>query len=80
MNRPVNRTRQVQQRSCVRTASGYQAPVSVTETQQELRPLVLAMAYVPIQSWGETYCLCRALDRGTLFPALDLPFGEVMNG
>ena len=34
----------------------------------------LAMAYVPVQTWGETYSPDRALCRGTLFPALDLPF------
>ncbi|MBR6812137.1 MAG: spore coat associated protein CotJA [Oscillospiraceae bacterium] len=34
----------------------------------------LAMAYVPPQSWGEIYPNDRALERGTLFPALDLPF------
>ena len=34
----------------------------------------LAMAYVPVQTWGETYTPDRALCRGTLFPALDLPF------
>lgn len=39
-----------------------------------LIPLPLAMAYVPMQSWGETYTPEKALCRGTLFPALDLPF------
>lgn len=34
----------------------------------------LAMAYVPLQMWGETYSPEKALCRGTLFPALDLPF------
>ena len=33
-----------------------------------------AMAYVPVQVWCETYAPDRALCRGTLFPALDLPF------
>lgn len=81
MNRSVNRMRPVQQRGCVRGAAGGDpAAVPLTETRQELRPLALAMAYVPVQSWGETYPLCRALDRGTLFPPLDLPFGEVRCG
>lgn len=34
----------------------------------------LAMAYVPWQSWNQTYDPPKALDRGTLFPELDLPF------
>jgi len=36
--------------------------------------LPLAMAYVPMQMWGETYEGLKALDVGTIFPALDLPF------
>ena len=39
-----------------------------------LLPLPLAMAYVPVQTWGETYDPETALCRGTLFPSLDLPF------
>lgn len=34
----------------------------------------IAMAYVPWQRWGEVYDPEKALCRGTLFPALDLPF------
>ena len=34
----------------------------------------LAMAYVPWQTWGETYAAETALCKGTLFPELDLPF------
>ncbi len=36
--------------------------------------LPLAMAYVPFQRWGSIYDPCRALQRGTIFPDLDLPF------
>ncbi len=39
-----------------------------------LLPLSLAMAYVPMQTWGETYTPEKALCRGTIFPVLDLPF------
>ena len=39
-----------------------------------LEDLPLAMAYVPMQSWGETYDGLKALDSGTIFPELDLPF------
>lgn len=35
---------------------------------------VLAMAYVPIQSWGDLYDESLALTKGTLFPDLDKPF------
>lgn len=34
----------------------------------------LAMAYVPCQQWGETYSVEKGLERGTVFPELDLPF------
>lgn len=35
---------------------------------------VLAIARMPIQHWCEVYDGATALSRGTLFPALDLPF------
>ncbi len=35
---------------------------------------ILAMARVPIQPWGAVYDSSTALSRGTLFPALDLPY------
>lgn len=34
----------------------------------------IAMAYVPFQQWDEVYDDDDALSKGTLFPALDLPF------
>ena len=37
-------------------------------------PMVLAMAYVPVQQWQELYEPEEALHRGTLFRQLDLPF------
>ena len=36
--------------------------------------MVLAMAYVPWQRFEKTYDLNEALDVGTIFPELDLPF------
>lgn len=39
-----------------------------------LAALPLAMAYVPIQQWTQTYDTGVALMRGTIFPELDLPF------
>lgn len=37
-------------------------------------PMVLAMAYVPVQQWQELYEPEDALRHGTLFRQLDLPF------
>lgn len=34
----------------------------------------LAMAYVPMQKWKTVYNNDVALNRGTIFPELDLPF------
>ena len=34
----------------------------------------LAMARVPIQPWSNVYDGTTAFSRGTLFPALDLPY------
>lgn len=76
MNRPNNRPRSPQGR-CSRPSMPYCSPVQLMEFNRELQELPLAMAYVPIQPWGDTYPPCRALCRGTLFPVLDLPFGEV---
>ena len=39
-----------------------------------LEYLPLAMSYDPMQEWGATYEGLKALDSGTLFPDLDLPF------
>lgn len=36
--------------------------------------MVLAMAYVPWQEWGELYDEELALQKGTLFAELDKPF------
>ena len=39
-----------------------------------LGSLPLASAYIPFQQWKTTYSLEGALQRGTIFPELDLPF------
>ena len=39
-----------------------------------LGSLPLASAYIPYQQWKTTYSLDTALQRGTIFPELDLPF------
>ncbi len=38
------------------------------------QPISLAMAYVPMQRWQEIYEPDVALERGTIFAQLDLPF------
>jgi len=39
-----------------------------------------AMAYVPMQKWEKIYDLREGLERGTIFPSLDLPFiGGALN-
>lgn len=76
MTRTVTRPRAVQTR-CGRPSFSPCVPVQLTEFNRELQELPLAMAYVPIQTWGDTYAPDRALCRGTLFPQLDLPFCEV---
>lgn len=76
MNRTTNRPRTSQMR-CTRPSFSPSVPVQLTEFNRELQELPLAMAYVPIQPWGDTYSPCKALSRGTLFPQLDMPFCEV---
>ena len=73
MNRPNNRPCGTQVR-CKRPSVPYCSPVQLMEFNRELQELPLAMAYVPMQSWGETYDGLKALDSGTIFPELDLPF------
>lgn len=34
----------------------------------------LAMAYVPLQQWKETYNLDKGFEQGTIFPELNFPF------
>ena len=43
-----------------------------TETRLEYKPL--AMAYVPWHKFEKLYDENTALNRGTVFPSLDLPF------
>lgn len=46
-----------------------------TDTSPEcLENYPLGMGYVPWQQWQQTYPLDTALQRGTIFPVLDLPF------
>ena len=40
----------------------------------DLSRFPVAMAYVPMQRWQQTYDLGLGFSRGTIFPDLDLPF------
>ena len=42
--------------------------------QQDTEKKPLAIASVPVQSWGELYGLEEGFRRGTIFPELDMPF------
>lgn len=48
-------------------------PGNNAETDQ-LQNMAIAMAYVPWQRWDTVYKEEVGLDRGTIFPELDLPF------
>lgn len=50
--------------------------VSETRRSQEgcIDRMPVAMGYVPWQQWRQTYPLDKGLERGTIFPELDLPF------
>ena len=54
------------------TDAGTEVCTNTTPGGMESYPL--AMAYVPWQQWKQTYTLDQALQRGTIFPELDLPF------
>lgn len=44
------------------------------EANDDCEGMVLAMAYVKRQKWGELYEGDTGLERGTIFSDLDLPF------
>lgn len=49
--------------------------ISSGEQGSKVSPeMVPGMAYVPPQEWGTTYPIDQGLNRGTIFPVLDLPF------
>ena len=45
-----------------------------THSTNAIPRLPLAIATVPLQQWEEPYAACKALEQGTIFPCLDLPF------
>jgi hypothetical protein len=45
-----------------------------TPVTGDLSTYPIAMAYVPMQQWSQTYPLSQGFTQGTIFPELDLPF------
>lgn len=59
------------------TMNQYKNTISAQKNKHDSRfpsDTPLAMAYVPMQQWGETYSIENGFCRGTVFPELDLPF------
>lgn len=48
----------------------------LAEVYKNLNEAPLGMVYIPIQQWGDTYDDDFALQAGTIFPELNLPFGR----
>ena len=44
-----------------------------------MQGMCVGYSYVPIQTFGDTYCAEKAFKRGTVFPELDLPLGVYGN-
>lgn len=71
---PVRRPAQQQaQRQPVRSAAAELAK-AVLDKEGAFDQFAVGMTYTPWQRWGETYNAEKALERGTLFPVLDMPF------
>lgn len=58
----------------MRFASEYRHPPKMPGRPRFPQETPLAMAYVPLQEWGETYNETDAICNGTLFPELNKPF------
>ena len=50
------------------------ASMDFCNCDKEKNEKVLAMGMIPVQPWETPYAPDVALDRGTIFPKLDLPF------
>lgn len=70
---PGRRPAPAPQRQPVRSAAAELARV-VLDKEGAFDQFAVGMTYTPWQRWGEVYCAEKALERGTLFPVLDMPF------
>lgn len=71
-NTPSSQQRS-QQQSPVRSAT-VELAKAVLDREGAPHQFAVAMTYTPWQRWGEVYSAEKGLDRGTIFPALDMPF------
>lgn len=62
-----------QQRSPARSAT-VELARAVLDREGAFNQFAVAMTYTPWQRWGEVYNAEKGLDRGTIFPVLDMPF------
>lgn len=62
-----------QQKSPVRSAS-VELAKAVLDREGAFDQFAVGMTYTPWQRWGEVYNAEKGLDRGTIFPVLDMPF------
>lgn len=62
-----------QQQSPVRSAT-VELARAVLDREGASPQFAVAMTYTPWQRWGEVYNAEKSMDRGTLFPVLDMPF------
>lgn len=62
-----------QPKSPVRSAS-VELARAVLDREGAFDQFAVGMTYTPWQCWGEVYNAEKGLDRGTIFPVLDMPF------
>lgn len=72
-NAPNPQQRSQQQNSPVRSAT-VELAKAVLDREGAFDGFAVAMTYTPWQRWGEVYQAEKGLDRGTIFPVLDMPF------
>lgn len=70
---PHSQQRSQQKASPVRSAT-VELAKAVLDREGAFDGFAVAMTYTPWQRWGEVYHAEKGLDRGTIFPALDMPF------
>lgn len=66
-------TPQPQPKPNVRSAT-VELAKAVLDKEGAFDQFQVAMTYTPWQRWGEVYSAEKGLERGTIFPVLDLPF------
>lgn len=69
----TNGQQRQQSQSPVRTAT-VELAKAVLDREGGLNEFGVGMTYTPWQRWGEVYQAEKGVDRGTLFPVLDMPF------